>query len=369
MVKRGTYLTLLALIVCLFVPSVSDAVVTSEPFVTDVTPVHFSVVWTTSEPTTASVSVFLDAEGTIPYIEAVVHSESADHPPAEDIGVMKVRVLNLKPDSTYFFQTKSVTKGNNTCFLYPNSPPFPELKTEKETIVVSNDVLARQVLQSDGSPAMGTMLIAEVEGSSYPITGWVGDGVPAPWALVNLDNIYSKTNHKNLELAGSGVEDITFTAFGGILGSLEILETVPRETGGTQPIQLAATLPGSSSQDSGTGEGSGSGGSSCFIATAAFGSAVEPHVEFLKTFKHRFDVKYSIGRELIKQYYRHSPRLTEYIKKHIKIKLLVRYSLLPVVYSVYLYKEHGTILIYTLLSAIIMFIYIRSVHIKSYDMK
>ena len=78
MVKRGTYLTLLALIVCLFVPSVSDAVVTSEPFVTDVTPVHFSVVWTTSEPTTASVSVFLDAEGTMPYIEAVVQSESAD---------------------------------------------------------------------------------------------------------------------------------------------------------------------------------------------------------------------------------------------------------------------------------------------------
>ena len=55
-------------------------------------------------------SLFLDTDGTTPYPDAVVVSDSAKHPPAEDIGVMKVKVIGLKPDSRYFFQTKNHNK-------------------------------------------------------------------------------------------------------------------------------------------------------------------------------------------------------------------------------------------------------------------
>jgi len=63
--------------------------------VTDVTPVQFCVVCATSQRASGSLNAFLDSETTIPCTKAVVISKSAEHPPAEDIGVMKDKVVRL----------------------------------------------------------------------------------------------------------------------------------------------------------------------------------------------------------------------------------------------------------------------------------
>lgn len=90
--------------------------------------------------------------------------------------------------------------------------------------------------------------------------------------------------------------------------------------------------------DSGSGEGggggNGSGGGGCFIATAAFGSYLEPHVKILRDFKDRYLLTNSLGQAFVKYYYRYSPPIADVIRKHESLKSAVRFALVPVVYGV-----------------------------------
>jgi hypothetical protein len=274
MAKRLKYFVLLVLGVCLFVPSVSNASIidVNSVRVTDVTPVQFSVVWGALEPATGSVNVFADADGTTPVTEAVVRFESPDHPAAEDIGVMKVRVIGLKPNTQYFFQIDTTSKSSGSSFSYPDGPPYLDVRTEQSSIVVHNDVLAQQISIGTGKPTQGTLVIAEIDQASYPVTGWASNGVPDGWVAIDMNNYNDTNDHENLELVGG--EPIFLTYFGGVLGSVETNDTVPEETGGIQSIQAAATLPGSGSgggysSSTSDSSGGGGGGGACFIATAS----------------------------------------------------------------------------------------------------
>jgi hypothetical protein len=75
---------------------------------------------------------------------------------------------------------------------------------------------------------------------------------------------------------------------------------------------------------------SGSGGG-CFIATAAYGSPMEPHVKVLREFRDRFLLTTSAGRAFVGHYYTHSPHVAEFIANHKTLRAMVRWSLLPVV--------------------------------------
>jgi hypothetical protein len=69
---------------------------------------------------------------------------------------------------------------------------------------------------------------------------------------------------------------------------------------------------------------------SCFIATAAFGSSLEPHVVALKTFRDTYLSATDPGRRFIQFYYRHSPPIAKYISEHETAKTMVRIALYPV---------------------------------------
>jgi hypothetical protein len=218
------------------VGSAGQAIVIEDSLmVTDVTPVKFSVVWATSEPATGWVNVFLDADGAIPCAEAKVEFESAKHPPAEELGVMKVRIGGLKPNTCYYFQIVSVAKKNNIAFVFPKETPLPPdqmVRTEKASRIVRNDVLVHQVGDGSDKTSMGTLVVAYVAGASYPVTGWAGYGVPDQWAPINANNFFDTKNHVNLELVGG--EEIILMRFGGLKGSEEIQTAIPEETGGMQ---------------------------------------------------------------------------------------------------------------------------------------
>ena len=74
---------------------------------------------------------------------------------------------------------------------------------------------------------------------------------------------------------------------------------------------------------------SGSGG--CFIATAAYGSMMAPHVKILRDFRDRILLQNSIGKGFVGLYYTYSPPIADFIANHDNMKAFIRISLLPVV--------------------------------------
>ena len=210
-------------------PSVGDITVT------DVTPTAFSVVWGSNQPSECTLNVFDDEAGTTPTLGATVTSEIETRPEAGNRGIMKVRVTGLQPSTAYYFQT-STTSGSDTT-LYPEAAPFLPVTTETETQVVSNDILLTRVFESDGfTPvsANGAILIAKVEGASYPVNEWVGEGFLVGHAGVDLFNLYSAANRRTLELLGG--EPIEYWVFGGIHGQNRLTDIVPDEIGGIQLV-------------------------------------------------------------------------------------------------------------------------------------
>jgi hypothetical protein len=69
----------------------------------------------------------------------------------------------------------------------------------------------------------------------------------------------------------------------------------------------------------------------CFIATAAFGSKFEKHVQLLRRFRDFYLMPNRIGRMFVKAYYKYSPPMADFIAEHDSLRAIVRISLLPVV--------------------------------------
>lgn len=87
----------------------------------------------------------------------------------------------------------------------------------------------------------------------------------------------------------------------------------------------------------------------CFIATAAYGSFLDPHVTALRAFRDEHLLTHSWGRQFVAFYYRHSPPLASFISDSAVLRGITRGVLAPVVYAV-LYPLATVVLMIVVLS-------------------
>jgi len=69
----------------------------------------------------------------------------------------------------------------------------------------------------------------------------------------------------------------------------------------------------------------------CFIATAAYGSYLNPHVKMLRDFRDEFLISHSLGRKFVHLYYQYGPRIANQIEKYDFLRFLSRQALLPLI--------------------------------------
>ncbi|MBW2571178.1 MAG: S8 family serine peptidase [Deltaproteobacteria bacterium] len=81
----------------------------------------------------------------------------------------------------------------------------------------------------------------------------------------------------------------------------------------------------------GINESDGGGGGGCFIATAAYGSSMAPHVKILREMRDRFLLTNRIGKQFLNFYTKYSPPAADFIAGHDHLRMFVRMSLFPLV--------------------------------------
>jgi len=216
--------------------------------ITDVTTKGFSVVWVSDVPSTASVRVFTDVGGADEItggllIEAhpLMCGDGAVRTAAEDAGVMKVGVAGdlttLVQGQVYYVQTVTTEKGGGGGVTYePDPGALLPVALQSRTVrtkevtgslhPLTNDLLLHFGYGCDGvTPALGALVVAGVTDSDYPITGFVGDCIEEPYALLDLNNVFGP-DRRTLELEGT--ETILLTVVrGSAQGSLDFYRRVP----------------------------------------------------------------------------------------------------------------------------------------------
>lgn len=78
-----------------------------------------------------------------------------------------------------------------------------------------------------------------------------------------------------------------------------------------------------------TPSGGKGGGSGCFIATAAYGSYLHPHVQQLRSFRDQYLLTNAPGQAFVALYYRYSPPLADSIARHAILRAVARLALTP----------------------------------------
>jgi uncharacterized repeat protein (TIGR01451 family) len=85
---------------------------------------------------------------------------------------------------------------------------------------------------------------------------------------------------------------------------------------------------------SGSWTGKVEDGGGCFIATAAYGSRLDPHVQTLREFRDKTLMRSWIGRKFVSIYYEFSPPVARYIEQSEFLKNITRIALIPVIFTI-----------------------------------
>ena len=105
----------------------------------------------------------------------------------------------------------------------------------------------------------------------------------------------------------------------------------------------------------------------CFIATAAYGSYLNPHVKILRNFRDEFLISNSLGRKFVHLYYQYGHRIANHIEKYDFLRFLARQALLPLIGMSSLFNKSSKITPFpTLLFPLLCFVLVFTITLPFY---
>lgn len=153
----------------------------------------------------------------------------------KDLGVVRLRVTDLQPDTAYFYQLEITSAGSQSSVLIPESTPLPSVRTISGIEAVNNPTVAVQVSHTDQQPATGSLVLIKASDSDYFLSHIVGDAYPQDLAVGNLNNLLAPTGH-NMQLVGG--ESLLTNVRGGLAGQAGLLASLTGWSIGAEKGQL-----------------------------------------------------------------------------------------------------------------------------------
>jgi hypothetical protein len=129
---------------------------------------------------------------------------------------------------------------------------------------------------------------------------------------------------------------LTPTAASGNTISFTILDNGAFDTDTTLGMVRGTVVVGTTTGGGGGGGGGGeltNSSSGCFIATAAYGSYLDPHVMVLRKFRDEYLLTNRVGSALVRFYYRTSPPIADFIRDRDWLRVLTQWLLTPIIFG------------------------------------